>query len=328
MAKSKADNPHPTLYEILESVNTLGYKGRGKPVTPVEGMKPKGISLKEGLTTLSPEQMLTLRIPIQRVEPGVINGYQRHLNAARAREFARWLQVNPDYLRVLGTVEVSIDTDGNAYLTDGQHRAAGAVMAKMPLRAILTRRTDDEARRLFALQAKASRPNRNVLIFDSDGIFEEYIQDAVTNVNHPWHALVTSAQQGTSKTRMSATAAYNMLRVYVGRMGGQQMFVSAAAEERFDKDAADHLAVLMSAFGTRQSNPLAWSASGLRAIAASARLVFREREPHPGDTDRWVRHMSRFPFMQYAYLRGYTDLTEKMVAWWNKNLQAERKVQM
>ena len=284
----------------------------------VDGMRMSTFPKREGLMTLAPEQLLAIRIPVQRVTDGDIKGYQRHLSKDKARKTARWLQENPDYMKKLGVVEVSLTADG-AFYTDGQHRGAGAVIARLPIRVVVTKRTTEEARALFALQAKASRPSRNVLIFDGDGIYEEYIQDAVTDENHPWNKLISTSQQGSSTTRMSATAANGMLRIYFGQRPSG--FKDTMDEERFDKVDADRLATLMSCFGTRQSNPLAYGSVQLRAIAAVARKVFMERPSDADDVDRWVRQMSAFPFTQYAYLRSQTDIMGKMVDRWNKRLK-------
>jgi hypothetical protein len=291
-------------------------------------MTPKPPPLREGLITLAPEELLSIRIPLQRVEDDVIKGYQRHLTAYKARSFARWIISNPDYLVVLPVIEISLDGDGNFFYTDGQHRGAGAVIAKQNLRAVFTKRTESEARRLFALQAKASKPSRNVLILDGDGPFEEYIQDAVTNDDHPWARLITSSHTGHSRSKMSATAAMVLLRIYVARTAHQGQNTGADISERFDKAAADELSMLVSVFGTRVTNPAAFQASSLRAIGETARQVFRERERHPGDLERWIRRMPGFPFARYAYLNSYAPLSDKMIEYWNKNLPEKRKVRV
>lgn len=317
-----AHTEHPTLFEVLTNVHALD--SLKTPAT--DGHQVVPFPLREGSMEIGPDQLLWARIPVQKIKDGDIRGYQRHLRPPKARSFARWMLGNPNYMRELPVIEISI-TDGRAYITDGQHRAAGAVLANKPIKALLTKRTMDEARRLFANQAKGLKPNRNVLILDGDDPIEEYIQDAVTDPAHPWHQLISSAESvGTKSNRISATGAYGMLRTYVTLdSGAGRNETSRAALSRFDKKAADDLAVLLSAFGTRKTNPLAFSGMALRAIAVTARAVFRDREPADGDRDRWIRHMSRFSFAHYAYLKSSTELAEKLIAWWNKKLPAERR---
>lgn len=324
---SSAKSPYPTLHEVLQPVRPLGSSNTSKknPISVVDGMAMKPVPQKEGLLVLNPSQLLSIRIPLQRVADDRILGYQRHLTAKKARDFARWLISNPNYVQLLPVIEISIDGNGNAFYTDGQHRGAGAVIADKSLRAVFTKRTEAEARQLFALQAMASKPSRNVLILDGDGPFDEYIQDAVTDDDHPWAKLITSSASGTSRSKMSCTAALGMLRIFVARTShhGAGHILGA---DRFDKDAADDLAVLMSAFGSRVTNPEAFSSSSLRAIAETARQVFREREPHKNDRDRWIRHMTRFPFARYGHLTSYNQMVDKMKEYWNKGLSEERKL--
>lgn len=320
-----AASPHPTLFEVLKTVHT----GQSRVTNAAQGRKPVPFSLREGSTELGPDQLCWARIPIQRIKEGKIDGYQRHLNAYKARQFARHLQdpAHANYLKTIPAIEVSI-TNGQAFITDGQHRAAGAVIAGKPIRALLTKRTMEEARQLFAGQAKASRVNRNILIFDGDDPIEEYIQDAVTDPKHPWNPIIsTSASPNTSGgNKISATAAYSMLQTYVMRDSGEgRRTISPETAARFDKATADGLATLLAAFGTRRTNPLAWSSTSLRAIAKAARAVFRDRDPDPKDKDRWTRNMPRFNFASYAYIRSSAELSKKLVEHWNKGLPAERR---
>jgi hypothetical protein len=321
---------YPTLLEILRPVKPLGGSG-GAPKTPVstiDGLTMKPVPNREGLITLSPEQLCSIRVPVRQMESDRLIGYQRHLTVAKARKFARFLVQTPNYIKVLPVAEVSIDGNGNAFWTDGQHRGAGAVIARKDLRVVLTKRTEEEARKLFALQVAGSKPSRNVLILDGDGPFEEYIQDAVTDPNHPWHGLVTMSHAGSSKTKMSATAAFAMLRVYVARTSHMSGTTSDSENGKFNRKTADELALLVATFGTKATNRLAFNSLSLRAIAETARSVFRERDPHPDDRERWVRHMSKFNFAAYQHLNSHVELADRMKKHWNKHLTDDRKVSL
>lgn len=321
---SAAASPYPTLYEVLKTVRPSGHNTK-TPISVVDDIKPFGISKAEGLTTLTPEQMLNVRIPLQRIEGDEIRGYQRHLKAQRARDFAKFLLDHAaDYDRILPVIEISV-SGNQVFYTDGQHRAAGAVIARKPMRVVITKRTEDEARMLFALQVKATRPSKNVIIFNSNGPIEEYIQDAVTNDSHPWAKLITSSQSGSSKTKMSATTALSLLRIYAARSMNNSASPTEEEQKRFKVSAADDLAVLISIFGTKATNPHAYTTLSLRAMTIAARRIFIDRDPHEDDRDRWMRHMNRFAFAQYAYIRKYNDLSMKMIEHWNKNLREEKR---
>lgn len=336
-SKSQSENlaQHMTLFSLL-SGHTLGrgpsVQRGGKPATG--NLKPGRFPRGEGLKTLKPQELLAVRVPKTRIVNGKIEGYQRNFNAEKARSIARWIAANPDdYIKTLPVIEISIVGTGNdfyAFYTDGQHRGAGGVISVMPIRAVITRRTEDEARRLFTLQGKASRVSSNLLIIDSDGPFEEYIQDALTDEAHPWAKLISSSINGSSANRISASAAFTMLQIYVrgkytppGRIIGNN-----PDTDEFDKKAADELATLMSVFGTRTSNPLAYSSTGLRAIARSARAILMDHERHVDDWNRWLRHMPIFRFADYAYLKSNIEMANALIKHWNKQLPAKRKIRL
>lgn len=322
---------HMTLFNLLQ-----GYTiGRGAPLSrggkpATGGLAPQALPRREGLRTITPAQLLSVRVPVARIRNGNIEGYQRTFSAKKARAVGRWLMDNKtEYMQTLPVIEISTLPDGMAFYTDGQHRAAGAVIANVPIRAVITRRTIEQARRLFTLQGLATRPSRNLLIIDSDGPFEEYIQDALTRDDHKWSHLISASQSGSSSTRMSPTAAFGMLQIFVrgrnspaGRDVGQNIDPSI-----FDQDAADLLADLMTTFGSKTTNPLAFSAIPLRAIALCARAVFMNREPHADDFQRWLRRMPAFQFASYAYLKSSNELANMMIKDWNKGLPVNRKAQ-
>jgi hypothetical protein len=290
----------------------------------VDDIRPKSFQHREGLQKLSPEQLLSIRVPVQKITGGHVTGYQRHLDSYKARRAAERIKNDPEYEKTIGTPEVSIDGNGQAFYTDGQHRAAGAVIARKPLVVRVTKRSETQARQLFADQRYATKPSANVQIFNGTGPFEEYIQDAVTDPQHPWNRLISTAQKGGSPSKMSAAGALSMLKIFVGRSAHFGNTVGGGGvEDRFEEKAADQLAVLVSAFGTRQTNPLAYKASALRAIALTAKAVFRDREPHKDDEQRWVTHMTRFPFHAFASITSASELSLRMKLHWNKSLSED-----
>jgi len=323
---------HPTLHDILQNVSEGRAAVRRGGKSAVDGLKMKPFPHREGIQVLNPEQLLSIRVPVQHVTGDKIKGYQRHLEPYKARKAAEYIRNNDDYLRTMGVCEVSIDGNGNAFFTDGQHRAAGAIIARQPFRVILTKRSEEEARKLFHNQRFATKPSANVLIFDSDGVFEEYIQDAVTDPAHPWNKLITTAQKGTTANRISAAGALGLLRIFVGKGTYASKVASKTEESRFDKESADQLAALLSAFGTKQTNPLAYRSGALRAIAMTALAVFDRPEGYPyqrEDEKRWNTHMTRFPFWAHVSVTSSTELALRLKVHWNKNLQSdERKVQL
>jgi hypothetical protein len=322
-----------SLYEILQGLS-LGRGASidrgGKPAT--QNLKPEPFPTnREGVFKMKPEQLLSVRVPVARIRNGEIEGYQRVLVPMKARSMYRWLKANEKtYYKVLPAVEVSICEDHCAYYTDGQHRAAGGIMAKLPIKVIVTRRTFEEARQLFALQGRALRPSRNLLIIDSDGPFEEYIQDALTSNDHPWSRLISASQSGGSKNRISVTTAYTLLRIYVAGKNspaGRDVGKNTDPTE-FDQSAADQFATLLAAFGTRQTNPLAFGSISLRAIAIAARAIFRNaaHEVVPDDQGRWIRLMPQFQFSTYLHLKNSTELANHLIRFWNKRLSDSRKI--
>lgn len=327
MAARKSE--FPTLNELLQGVQ-IGKRGRVTMVT--EGLTPKAFRCRLGLTVIQPEELLSIRVPRQHVDQQVIRGYQRPLTISRARQVARWiLEHEETYLEGMQVVEISVD-DGMAFFDDGQHRAAGAVFARKPIRAVVTKRSRTQAKSLFALQSKATKVNKNVLILDSEGVVEEYIQDAVTNNDHPWNDLISMAASPGGTKRISATSAFVMINAYAlgYRTQGTTHLAQLAKNraDQFDKSAADELAHLLKAFGDRQINPYAFSGTGLRAIAMAARAIMMDNESTPADRERWERHMPTFQFAKYGYIRSATDLTVQLINHWNKNKTDDKRVKL
>jgi len=127
---------------------------------------------------------------------------------------------------------------------------------------------------------------------------------------------------------MSPSQASMLLSAYVGNQAGIRSNFFEKDESitsRWDRDTADELAQLISCFGDRKSNPLAFRSNALRAIGITATLAIRRQDNHAANVKRWKQHMSKFQFGLYAHLPAH-DLTDSMIAYWNKYLRDENQI--
>jgi hypothetical protein len=321
-----------TIFDLLQDVRQAGPNGRVSKDAPsvVKGMKPKPIDTSvTGLHEFSPEYLLSLQVPtIEYTEGQEIAGFQRFLRVPSARKIARAMIEGKEMPPGL----ISIDEEGNPLVTDAQHRIVGAVMARKPLKLVLEHRTREAAQQLFADQKKGLQPDNDTLILSGHGPYNEYIQDAVTNPDHPWFPIAGAGKVGGkgSTDKMSPYTMKFMLVAYVGNQAGTKGGVDAAEEptirDRWNKDAADELAELIKAFGTKKERPEAFTSVALRATAIAATLVIARRNRTRKDIERWKIHMPKFNYLVHSYLSS-TDLTDRMLDHWNKKLKTENRVQ-
>lgn len=300
----------PTLREILSSTGG----GKSPTAKAMKNLHMATVPRREATVLLTPEQLAGIRVPLQRIAGDQIRGYQRHLDTQKARDFAKYLETFDDdsYLKIVPVIEVSI-TDDQLFYTDGQHRAAGAALAGKPIEAKLTKRSMAQARELFSLQRKAKSPSRTVGILNGTDELDVYIQDAVTSPgSHAWKRFVTSSNHGPTDTRLSAATVETLLNAYMGRARDN-------SPRPFDPSAADELAGLLSAFGTKSTNKPAFRAKSLGAIARVAKVIFRDRKPHPEDKGRWATHMLGFEFAYVEYM-PVKEITLRLKQHWNKGL--------
>lgn len=308
----------PTIYEIGKTIRQV-EEGRASKsaVSIVSGLKPKPFDVRPGQRRLSTEQILSLEVPTLARSNGGFKGFQRPELPLHARRIAVALLMGVP----MPAVEVALLPDGTPWLVDGQHRALGAVIAGMPLTAIIRRFTEDEARALFTNQSRARRVNPNVVVLSADDPFSEYVQDACTSSEHVWGRLVG---QVASANRISPKQMHHAIVSYsVGSINAGGRPVSS---EGFDARFCDEMGVLLGAFGTKQTNPLAFRPTGVRAIVDAAILVVRRAGSQQETIDRWVRHMPVFPFASYQHIRRIPDVTDALLAHWNKRLSAANKV--
>lgn len=316
----------PTIYDLAHDLTPLGmdrvltlhaYRGKTELPRVTDGIKTAKPPTVEGLHVLAPEQLLSLHIPVVSVN-GRVDGYQRPLQPRHARNIARaMLEGKP-----MPPIIVALDGRGYGKIVEGQHRAVGAVMARMPLEAVVRRMDATQQRDLFAGQRRAKPVDPNTLILAGSGPYEKYIQAAVSTNAHAWGELVSSSP--TSKTRMSPNQMMGLLLRYVGNAEAHS--ISPSLSERWDTGKADEMAPLVAAFGNKQSHPLAFSPVPLRAIGSAAMYVFRRSEPLPGDHERWVTHMPKFAFEHFTFVRTQQRMTDELLNHWNKRLSAERRV--
>lgn len=318
----------PTIYDRLKDVNVEGAnplidKKTGKQTAKVlDGLKPRKPSVAEGLQTLTPEELLTIRIP-EISYNGRVRGYQRPFKVAHARKAAQALREGKRMPPLL----LALTGRGQLEGYDCQHRAAGAVMARVPLDVVVQRMGAEERQQLFTDQRLGLKMDPNILVMTGTGPFERYVQEAaVSQAGHPWSRLVSP---GGSKSRISPNQMFSLLIRYVANRSGQGAGATNTGvfNDRWDRGLADELAPLVGCFGDRGTNPLAFRNRNLMAIGNAAMWVFRRQEAHVDDRGRWLTHMPEFQFDMYRYIVTETDMTDTLLKHWNKRLSGKRRVE-
>ncbi len=306
-------NPETGKFEV-------GKARRGEQIPSIiEGMRPKKPPKREGLHHFTPEELLSLRVPLV-THNGKVLGYQRPFE----RDHARKVGVAMLEGRRFPEMQISIDGHGVMNCTDGQHRAVGGVISRLGFDGIVKRLTKEEQSQLFGDQRRARPVDRNVLILAAKGPYEEYIRAALETKGHPWSTIVS--MKG-SKTRITPYQMLRLLLFYVGNAANNTP--SRPQIERWNSEAADELAPLISCFGDKQTNPLAFETTALQAIGETAMHVFqRNSQVQAGDFDRWMAHMPKFPWERFRFLRTRTDYVGYLVQHWNKRLHESRKVKL
>lgn len=306
------------LYALGTGPDVLGAHKRGENLArATDGLNPMRPAATEGLYLLTPENLLTLKVAAIDVN-GRVTGYQRPLKPAHARKIARALIQGKPFPPII----LAVDGHGNLYIVEGQHRAVGAVMARVPIEAVIKRMNKDQQREMFAGQRRAAPVDANVLILAGTGPFERYIQEACSTSNHAWSEIASANLS--AKTRITPHMMMGALVRYVANT--ESHHVSERHAERWDRALADELAPMIACFGNKQTNPLAFNQMTFRAIASSAMWVFRRNEHRDDDHGRWLTHMPKFAFDRYLFVRNYGRMTDELLAHWNKRLSSERRV--
>lgn len=316
-----------TLYEIASQIKQQGPSGKvaKDAVSITHGLHRQKIKATEGLAVLSPGELATIRVPrLELNENGrsSIVGYQRKNQDAHVRRIMRHLKAGGE----VPVLELSIDNRGAVTVTDGQHRALAAIGAGVSLKVVITKRSAEEASRLFSDQRNAIRPNPALAILSGNDSYDLYIQDAVTSSDHPWSDLI--GMEPFPAHRMGPQTAKLLLAAYVGNVlssSSGKVRISDVSGH-FDKDLADHAAQLVRCFGTKDSNPTAFKPRSLRAISVTMTLAVRRSGNPASDAKRWTNWMPQFPFSAYAHITSSIGLTDLLVGHWNKRLKADRRI--
>lgn len=317
----------PTLFEIGQEIPNVdltrpGARGRvseGAGVI-VDGLTPRPFPHQEGLLRVSPDQLASLKVPVLKTESGEIKGFQREKALPHIRKMGRVLIRGGEF----PPIAVSLDYDTyEPYINDGQHRALAAIAAGQSIEVVVKRRTLDQAKELFANQSKARKLTFDGTLMVGTSALERYVQDAVKNPTHAWHPLVGTGKAGvgggkslTLTTMALAVGSY----VHNTLNQGVNAHVERPAAD-FSEALADEMAGLIKAFGDRNTNPLAFRATSIRAISAAAVYIMRRGPVWPGRVDRWNKHMPSFQFGVHMHLLGASDQADKLVIHWNKKLQ-------
>jgi len=309
-----------SLFEIGKDIKQTDARGKVNKNSPsiVDNINPQSVPTTEGYHIVSPNQLASLLVPKQEVKDGKIVGFQREVTKTHARRIAKSIEAGEP----LPVLEIGLYRNA-AWAVDGQHRALGAIIAGAKLPIVCRKLGIEEMRKLFASQRKARRVNPSVLILSDDNDYAEYIQESVTDDNHPWASLVT--YRNSSDTKMTPHQAYECIVRYVGGTLGTHIQAIVQGKP-FDRRLADELSTLFLAFGTKKTNPLAFRPIAIRAITYAAVLIVMRKGSKKADIDRWISHMPKFPWEDYMGIRKSKELAYMLIRHWNKRLLEGRRI--
>lgn len=312
-----------TIQELANgiTVNAQAVTRRlADPIRATEGLKARKPPAVEGLHSFTPEELLSLYVQTVAVN-GDISGYQRDVDATHARKVAEALLRG----KPMPVIHVALDGRGRMSIVDGQHRALGAVIARLPIEGVVRRMDKVSQAELFFGQRQAKTVDPNIIVLSGTDAYSRYVQEAITDPRHAWSGIVSASRS--SKTRLGPYSAFQLLLRYVANTetGGAKM--STHNEALWDRGLADELAPLIACFGNKQTHPLAFRPYAVQAIGATAIHVFRRRDPHADDYERWQKHMPLFPFEEWLHVRTQRHMITHLIDHWNKRLQGARRVE-
>lgn len=319
----------PTLFDLVSDVKMRGRdrrRGTRGQHSIIKGLKVVPFRNEVGYRVVSPEELASLHIPVIQKEEDGFEGYQRRLKISHAFNIAWALDDGQD----MPVLEVSLDELGTAYITDGQHRAIGALIARKPLRVAIRERSFAEARQMFINQTFAKRLDKSHMVLVGTDAMSEYVQDALTNAEHPWSGMVHE----TNTHKLTPSVMHRLVLMYgCDTIGGITAEYADRLQSRFNSKRADELADLIGVFGRnpegffdRRNNSLAFKQTNLSALAQTAvHVLIRADNVHPGpDRERWLRHMPLFNWTAYMHLRNVKDIVEAQLDHWNKHMTSRR----
>lgn len=312
-------------------VRTPGKRIRaGQTTTPIsDGLTAVPFQNKVGYRVIQPEEMLSLRVPIVHQSRSAFLGYQRDAlkTVSHVWEIA-WSG------KEVPCVQVTLDEEGNAYITDGQHRVLAAIANRTPLDAVVKQRTFEQAHDLFVNQRFAKRIQQDHLVLTGTDAMSKYVQQAIVDPQHPWHDMISDRG---NRDKLTPKVAHRVITMYgCDIVGSLSPEAEAKADKKFDKKRADELADLLGVFGrapdgtfSKRNNPNAFKQTNLSALAQAAiHILIRADHIKPGpDKERWMRHMPMFNWIRYTHVRDMRSMTEELLHHWNKKLSSERKVE-
>jgi hypothetical protein len=311
------------LFDIGKEIQRTDDRGKVTTTSPpiTEGLKPGHFPLKEGYHVVTPEQLASLNVPRVEIINGRIHGFQRpEITKPHVRRISRAMEAGEP----MEVLEVGLYKN-SAWLVDGQHRGLAALMSRLPLPVVARKLSVEEMESLFSNQTKSKRINPSLTVQTAKTDFARYVQDAITENKHPWNSLVTA--QMSSQKKLTAHQVHEAVVHYVGNSLGShtRTLVESA---KFDKELSDELATIYKAFGTKNTNPLAFRPVAVRAITGAAILIIRRGGSRPKDIKRWKNWMPLFPWNEYMGIRSSKDLTVFLVRHWNKRLSKENRVKV
>lgn len=337
-------NPNwPTIYDLamqIPEIDVMIGRSRGRPAQeqskPIAAdMSPKAFPLAEGVFEVEPEQLLSLKVPLY--DPATGQGFQR--DVLRFPQHCRYIARCMLQGAEVPILVASIFPDNQPYVTDGQNRAIAAIITRTRVRVDIQRRTVAEARALFNNQQEAWKLSSDLMIMSGNSPVALYIQEAVSDSNHPWHSYVGPGAArypgkghvgGQDRDKLSPTQVSTAVGMFAYNTLNAQTRALGRRNDPIDRMRADQLARLLSVFGTKHTNRNAFRAGSVWAIARAATEIFlRNPNARPGRADerRWMQVMGGFDFGKYPHLISHQDneLVRKLIEHWNKRLHADRR---
>lgn len=320
----------PTVYELATQVKERqrGKRGRATANTPsiTKGLTPIPFENKVGYRVVSPAELASLRVPVATIG-ATVTGYQRALKPTHAFEIAWAMQDGSP----MATLDISLDEEGTAFITDGQHRCIASIISGIPLEVVVKQRSQAQAREMFINQTFAKKLDKSHTVLVGTDPMSLYVQDALTDPNHAWHHMVGERDYH----KLTPSMMHRQITSYgCNTLGSLTPALTAKVGQRFDKARADELAEILGVFGKDQSgnfsvrnHPIAYKRAHLSGITqAAVCIMIRASDVHPAaDKERWMRHMPLFNWAVNAgHLSASKPISEALIDHWNKKMSARR----
>jgi hypothetical protein len=321
-----------TIYDIAQTIRVTSPTGKVGKSAPsiVEGKTPHKAPSKTGLITLTPNQILNVRVERLSLN-GVVDGYQREHTLSHCRRIAHKIQAGA----TIAPPTLALD-GGHLYAVDGQHRCLGAVIAWKPLTVIVESLTKTQRSERFTDQRLAIRPSSDVVVLAGNDPVSKYLKDAIeaetSGVEHPLAGLVgfhSNTNHVGAGTMHQLVSSYINNNVGAGAVVRAWMQLSLSEQRsRFSTELADEFALLIRAFGPKSmAHPVIHRPGTLRALTDIAVMAVRRSPKKNEDIQRWQRRMPQFDWSGATWATRHMEIRPILTAWWNKRLPEGRKVQ-